>query len=167
MDNEILFSETQKFNQWWLWLILLSFYGLIIFVVIIVVASQKSIDKPLRNLILVLAAVLIIFPAILFLNFKLETEIRRDGVYVKFFPFHLSFKEYKWSEITKSFVRQYNPIEEFGGWGFRIGPYGKAFNVSGNKGLQLQFNDGKRLLIGTNKPSELTEVLKTIGKLKT
>ncbi|MDQ1088364.1 hypothetical protein [Siphonobacter sp. SORGH_AS_1065] len=59
-------------------------------------------------------------------------------------------------------------MTEYGGWGLRLGLFGKgiAFNVSGNKGLQLEFIDHKKLLIGTNKPEELTKVLSEIGQLK-
>jgi hypothetical protein len=42
---------------------------------------------------------------------------------------------------------------------------GRAFNVSGDKGLQLQFSNGKRLLIGTQMPDELTTVLARVGLL--
>jgi hypothetical protein len=41
---------------------------------------------------------------------------------------------------------------------------GKAFNVSGNKGLQLEFNDGRKLLIGTSKPEELEAFLLQLNK---
>ncbi|MEO0075774.1 MAG: hypothetical protein ABIK31_06695 [candidate division WOR-3 bacterium] len=59
-------------------------------------------------------------------------------------------------------------MTEYGGWGLRLGLFGKgtAFSVSGNKGLQLEFTDNKKLLIGTNKLDELTETLKKIGQLK-
>jgi hypothetical protein len=70
--------------------------------------------------------------------------------------------------LTKSFVRQYSPLTEYGGWGLRPGLFGKgtAFCVSGDMGLQLEFTDNKKLLIGTNKPDELTETLNKIGQLK-
>jgi hypothetical protein len=59
-------------------------------------------------------------------------------------------------------------LTEYGGWGLRLGILGKgtAFNVSGDKGLQLEFIDNKKLLIGTKKPEELTETLNKIGQLK-
>ena len=104
----------------------------------------------------------------LFLTCRLETIIKKDGIYVRFFPFHLKFRRYYWDSITRAYVRQYSPLMEYGGWGLRFGIFGRgtAFNVSGNKGLQLEFPDHKRLLIGTNKPHELTEALKKLGQLK-
>jgi hypothetical protein len=59
-------------------------------------------------------------------------------------------------------------LTEYGGWGLRLGLFGKgtAFNVSGDIGLQLEFTDDRKLLIGTNKPDELIETLNKIGQLK-
>jgi hypothetical protein len=70
--------------------------------------------------------------------------------------------------LTKSYVRQYSAITEYGGWGLRLGLFGKgqAYNVSGDKGIQLEFTNNKKLLIGTNKAEELTAVLKKIGQIK-
>jgi TATA-box binding protein (TBP) (component of TFIID and TFIIIB) len=44
--------------------------------------------------------------------------------------------------------------------------HGKAYNVSGNQGVQLFFTNGKKLLIGTQKPEEITAILKQINQLK-
>jgi hypothetical protein len=56
-------------------------------------------------------------------------------------------------------VRSYNPLREFGGWGYRSwgGKKGNAWNISGNQGLQLQFKSGKELLIGTQQPEALVQ----------
>jgi len=122
----------------------------------------------MSNLGLLLTEALILTLTILFINFRLETQIKKDGIYVRFFPFHFSFKYYCWDKISKSFVRQYNPISEYGGWGLRLERLGsgKAFNVSGDKGLQLEFIDKKKLLIGTHKAEELTKTLNKIGQFK-
>lgn len=169
MDDEILFTERQKFKQWWIWLILLGINGLFLFGVFKqVIGGQQFGDNPINNTgLLILTACSILF-TLLFLILRLDTVIKRNGIYVRFFPFHLKFKYYPWDSLTKSFVRRYSPLSEYGGWGLRVGLYGKgmAFNVSGDKGLQLEFKDNKKLLIGTNKPDELTETLRKIGQLK-
>lgn len=169
MDKEILFSEKQKFKQCWLWLILLGINGLFLFGVFKqIIGGQQFGDKPMSNAGLLIVTGLTIALTILFINFRLDTTIKKDGIYVRFFPFHLKFKYYNWDSLTKSFVRQYSPLTEYGGWGLRLGLFGKgtAFNVSGDKGLQLEFTNNKKLLIGTNKPDELTETLNKIGQLK-
>jgi len=169
MDSDILFFERQKFKQWWLWLILLGVNGLLLFGVFKQVIGEEPFgNKPINNTALLLIAALTLMLTFLFLNFRLDTLIKKDGIYVRFFPFHLKYKHYKWDSLTKSFVRQYSAIADYGGWGLRFGLFGKgtAFNVSGDKGLQLEFTNNKKLLIGTNKPEELTETIKKIGQLK-
>ncbi len=169
MDNEILFSERQRFKQWWIWLILLGINGLFLFGLFKqVIGGQQFGDNPMSNTGLLIATGLTIILTILFVNFRLDTTIKKDGIYVCFFPFHLKPKHYTWDSLTKSFVRQYSPLAEYGGWGLRHGLFGKgtAYNVSGDKGLQLEFTNNKKLLIGTNKPEELTETLNKIGQIK-
>jgi len=169
MINEILFTERQRFKQWWIWLILIGVNGLFLFGVYRqVIRGQEFGDNPMSDTGLIIATGLTIILTILFVNFRLDTIVKSDGIYVRFFPVHIKFKHFTWDKLTKSFVRQYSPITEYGGWGLRFGLFGKgnAFNISGNKGLQLEFTDNKKLLIGTNKPDELTKILKEIGQLK-
>jgi hypothetical protein len=169
MDNEILFTERQKFKQWWLWLLLLGINGLFLFGVFKqVIGGQRFGDNPMSNTGLLIATGSLLLSTLLLLNFRLDTRIKKDGIYVRFFPLHLEFKHYTWDRLKKSYIRQYSPMAEFGGWGLRVGIFGKgtAFNVSGDKGLQLEFTDNKKLLIGTNKPDELSETLNKIGQLK-
>ena len=100
-----------------------------------------------------------IIPLLYFI--ELETKITKDTIYVKLFPFHWNYIEIPFSEIKKFEARKYRPIIEYGGWGLRWGfKNGKAYNIKGNMGLQLEFNNGKKLLIGTQKPDELTNALK-------
>jgi len=48
--------------------------------------------------------------------------------------------------LRKSYVRQYSALSEYGGWGLRYGIFGNgtAFNISGNKGLKLEFSNNKK-----------------------
>lgn len=116
MEDEILFTEKQHFKQWWLWIILLGVNGLLVLGVFKqVIGGQQFGNKPMSNIALLSTAVLTLFLTILCINFQLETQIKKDGIYVKFFPLHLSFRKYTWDNISKAFVRKYNPIGEYGG----------------------------------------------------
>lgn len=117
MDNEILFSETQQFRQWWLWLILLSINGLFIFGVFKQVIDGKQFgENPVSNTGLLGVTSFTLFLTLLFMNCRLDTKIKNDGIYVRFFPFHIKFKHYSWDTLTKSFIRKYSPLAEYGGW---------------------------------------------------
>lgn len=169
MNNEILFSEKQRFTQWWLWLILLVANGILGFGLYKqLVLGQPFGNKPMSSAGLLIMALIILGITLLLANFRLDTRIKRDGIYVRFFPFHLHFNYYPWQTLIKSYVRQYSPIAEYGGWGLRVGilEKGTVLSVSGDKGLQLEFADNKKLLIGTTKPDALTATLLEIGQLK-
>jgi len=167
-DDEILYSEEQRFTQWWLWLILLGVNGELLYGFFQqVIEGEPFGNKPMGNTELLIVQGIILLLTVLFFNFRLETRIKKDGIYVRFFPFHLSFIHFKWEKVAESFVRRYNPILEYGGWGLRFGFFGKgkAYNISGNKGIQLVFTNGRKLLIGTKKPEEVNEVLEKLGRL--
>lgn len=169
MDNGILFKERQRFKQWWLWVILLGINALFLFGAFKqTMRGQPFGNKPMSNTGVLIVTGLTLLLTLLFLSLRLETIIRKDGIYVRFFPFHLAFKYYPWHMLTKLYVRPYSALTEYGGWGLRFGVFGSgtAFNVSGDKGLQLEFTNNKKLLIGTNKPNEISEVLNTIGQTK-
>jgi hypothetical protein len=103
---------------------------------------------------------------LLFLLLQMETEIRKEGVYFRFRPFQWKFKLIRWEDIEKAYVRKYRPLVEFGGWGIRFGlpKFGRAYNVRGNMGLQLELRNRRKILLGTQKPDELERALNNLKK---
>jgi hypothetical protein len=89
---------------------------------------------------------------------ELRTEVWDDGLYAQFFPLTRQHR-FPWPEIGSCEVRTYRPLLEYGGWGVRCGRRGKAYNVRGNRGVQLEFTDGKRLLIGSQRSEELAAAI--------
>lgn len=165
MNDEILFSERQRFTQLWVWLILLGINGLFIYILIEQVMGGRPVgNKPMSDNGLIIATVASLLVSILLLCLRLETVIKKDGIYVRFFPFHLNPRYYSWENQHQPSVRKYHPIREFGGWGLRGLGNNRALNVSGNYGIQLTTKDGLKLLIGTNKVEEATEALKKIDR---
>lgn len=169
MQKEVLFEENQRFKQWWLWLILLGSASVFLYWVCkqLLLKTQVG-ENPTDDVTLLISAGGIILIIVLFFLTKLSTQIKTDGIYLKFFPFHWSYKYYSKDMISKCYVRTYSPLGEYGGWGLRysISGHGMAYNVSGNKGLQLELNNGKKILIGTNKPSDLEEALVKLNNSK-
>lgn len=169
MDNKILFTENQKFKQWWLWAILLAVDGFLLYGFYKqTLLGQPFGDRPMSNTGQIIAVIISILVTLLFYTIKLQTIIKEDGIYYRFFPIHKAFRKFTWDKIKLCFIRKYNPITEYGGWGLRFGlmGMGKAINISGNKGLQLVLTTNSKILIGTNKPEEINEVLSRIGQIK-
>ena len=103
-----------------------------------------------------------------FYKIKFTTRIDNEGIYYQFYPFHLREKKISWDEIDTIYVRKYKPIIEYGGWGIRIKPFKKdiAYNIWGNWGLQIEKSDGKRILLGTQRPEDIKRaILEIEGKL--
>jgi hypothetical protein len=70
----------------------------------------------------------------------------------------------KWNEVQQCYIREYSPIFEYGGWGWRYSfSNGRAYNVSGKIGLQIVLKNGKRILIGTQKANKLKEYIEQHG----
>ncbi len=169
MENEVLYSETQRFRQWWLWAILLGLDGHLAFGIYTqLIQGIPFGDKPVSDPLLIIVFVVILIITVSFYIYRLETTIRKDGVYIRFLPYMRKYKFYPFAKLSKVYVRKYSAIAEYGGWGFRhgLGGSGGAYNVSGNQGLQLQFTDYKKLLIGTRKPDEIANALRKIGQYR-
>jgi len=161
MNSPVLFREVQQFRQWWLWL-LIAPGPLVIWY------------RSLRHLVFETSPTLslpqiaswliggIALPVLLYC-IRLVTEVRSDGLYLRFFPFHWSFLRFPVDSIKHSEARTYSPLGEYGGWGIRYGWNGKAYNVSGNKGIQFELHNGKRFLVGSQRPLEFLNALRASG----
>lgn len=160
----IHFEERQKFTQSWIMFLLV----IPIIVAIWGFIQQVIMGIPFGNNPAPDWAFFLIFAFMgalsgLFLTMNLQTIIDSTGISYRFPPFQPRLKTIKWDEMDKVYVRKYKPIREFGGWGIRYGKNGKALNTSGNKGLQIEFSNGKKLLIGTQRPDELQKILYQLG----
>jgi hypothetical protein len=99
----------------------------------------------------------VIGAAVLMYTMKLSVRLDDHGLHVRFFP--LVKRDIPLEEIARWETRTYRPLLEYGGWGIRCGWKGMAYNVSGNRGVQLEFSNGKRLLIGSKRPEELAAAI--------
>ena len=154
-----MFTETQRFTQWWLWLILIGVWSSMVYSI---VTAPPQTDAAAY----VSFGIGVLLP-LLFWQMKLVTRIADEGIYVRFTPFHFKEKFYDWDSLTACYVRTYSPLMEYGGWGIKygFGGQGLVYNVSGKVGLQLKFKQGDPVLIGTQKGEEIKAVLAELGRL--
>jgi hypothetical protein len=160
------FYEKQKFNQWWIWLIIIA---------ITVASSYAAIqqlvfkvpfgNEPASDNVLIILCMVPLFILTIFTFMYLETKINSDGVFYKFNILHFKYRQIKWEEIEKIYTREYRPVAEYGGWGIKWGrKSGKAYNISGNQGVQIELKNGKKILIGTQKSQEVELLLQELNK---
>lgn len=159
--ERVLFTEEQKHNQWWLWLIMLVSLMSVLIPFVYGIYVQEVLHKPFgdnpmstEGLIVVGSASVLIMVLIMVFMFasKLKIKITNKALFVSYPPLIRKWKTYSAADIEKYEIRKFKANREFGGYGAKKRrKYGTAYIISGNIGLQLYFKDGKKLLISTQK----------------
>jgi len=156
-----VFKEEQRFTQTWIIVLLIS--STIVPLAIILNEYYTNKDAFTGWELALIIGITVLAPALIFI-FKLYTRIDEGGLHYKYFPFHLNYKVIPWADISKAYVRHYDAISEYGGWGLKGGAFwrkskGLAINVSGDIGIQLELKNGKKILIGTKLEEDARNVL--------
>jgi hypothetical protein len=143
MEKGPLFHEVQRFRQPWIWALLGG------------VALLMLVLGPISwgGLVIVGAVAGLVY------SLRLKTEVRADGIYLKMWPLHRSFRRIPWSEIKQYEAKQYRPLREFGGWGIRWTPGKIAYNVRGNRGVWIERMNERGVLVGSQHPEEFIEAI--------
>ncbi len=155
-----MFEEKQRFNAWWLVLLLL-----IPFVVMLYIASRSLLfdetvgTEVINNTALLIFMGFYLFFLFYFFKIQLVTQIQTKGIQVVFRPFS-DPQFYRWEDIKSISMVQYAPLRDYMGWGIRQGKDGEAFTVKGNKAIKIVLTNNCSLLIGTQLPYEMEGVLK-------
>ena len=64
------------------------------------------------------------------------------------------------ADIASAEAVTYSPIADYGGWGIRGFGSSVALNARGDRGVRLTLQDGRRVLIGSQRPEELAASLR-------
>lgn len=146
------FTETQWFYRRWWWLMLGS--------AVLLAAPLVFIFDKLRGAQTVAVAgplLLLVLAGLGLMHLKVRVDA--VGIHYQFSPLLNRWRHWPWHEFAQVFPRTYSPIGNYGGWGIRGLPGNLAYNVWGTAGLQLVFRSGNRLLLGTQHPEQLRQVL--------
>ena len=151
------FREDQEFRQPWLWILLVALTAFAAGIVSVSLAQQPADSRGTWTVALMGVGVPVAAAVLLYV-LKLSVSIDDRYLHVRYFP--LLRRDIPLEDIVHFEVRTYRPIREYGGWGIRYSfGRGMAFNVSGNRGVQLELKNGKRVLIGSQRPEELAAAL--------
>lgn len=158
---KVLFEEKQRFDQWWIWAILV-----IVAVLTIPTTFYSNVGNGGRNWSQIntediAGMIIILVVIILFLLLRLKTTITTTDIRMVYFPI-------VWKTVA---VRDTVTLEVIdhgfvGGWGIRwFTTFGTVYNVRGQKGLHIKTNKGKGFVIGTQKPEELRKSLEHLMEI--
>ena len=161
--SEILFEEIQQFTKAPVREFIKILMGIVFIALVVSLALQKGRMTDYNRLLIIFLPILLV--ANFILGSKLITQVRIDGIYVRFPPWQSKFSQYNWTDIAEVFVKDYKPMQEFMGWGIRYAPGKIGFIVSGNSCIEIVFKNGNRVLITTQRPGEVKEVLRRIERI--
>ena len=164
IKNYVIFREVQQFKQVWIWALILLVTGTAwLGFIRQIIFQQQFGNRPAPDSMMFIIWILFgMGLPLFFLSLKLITEVRANGLYIKFFPLHRKFQKFDFLNLNRFEVTTYSPLKEYGGWGIRYGVKGKAYNVKGNKGVMLYLNNGPNILIGSQNSDLLLEALEKV-----
>lgn len=172
MDEQptVIFQESQRFSHTFVWMVViivflvfagLAGYDLAIHLAMRTPSAGKAISHSAFMIMGIAQIVTILFIFGIFYTAQLMTEVRTDGLYIRFKPFHASYRRIGFESLKTYTVCTYRPIMDYGGYGIHRGWKGWAYNVSGNRGVQIELVNGKKIMIGSQMPEELVKALDT------
>lgn len=160
------YFEVQQFRQLWLWGLMIPIAFYFVYHMVPGMYQQLVLDQPwgrksMSNGMLILAGILsglasVGVPIMLYV-IKMITTVNDTDIDVHFYPFKRA--KIPFEKIVTCEARTYRAITEYGGWGIRNGLQGRAYNISGNQGVQLVLDDGKKVLIGSQRSDELANLI--------
>lgn len=162
-ESELLFEEVQARTSKSASDFFKAASFIVLAALVITIVLQKGRASDFTYLLITIFPVVFIIN--LFLPFELVTQIRADGIYVRFPPLQAFFKKFFWSDISEIYIRNYDALTEYFGWGIRFSDKGFGYIVPGNTGIQIIFKNGNKVLITTQKPEEVKEILQRINLL--
>ena len=147
------FEETQWFFRRWWWLLA----GLTLLVLATPVWALLARPQGLKAVLITAPLVGGLLVGLWYL--KLIVWVDAAGIHYRFPPMLWRWRHWPWTEFRRVFPRTYSPLGDYGGWGIRGLPGNLAYNVWGPAGLQLIFQSGNKLLLGTQRPADLRATL--------
>jgi hypothetical protein len=153
------FREEQAFRQWWIWLLIglvaaLQWWGFIQQIML----GQPWGNSPAPDWMMALLWLLIgIGLPLFFVYLRLIVTVADEVIDIHYRP--LTRRTIPMTEVTHSEARTYSPLREYGGWGIRGMGSNRAYNVSGDRGVELTLLDGRKVLIGSQRADALADAI--------
>jgi len=154
------FEEKQGLKIWWLYLVT----AITVLPTLLILIFQKDGEAlhQFKKMYYAPAFAILLPFLIIFLiqQNQLTLKINTEGISFRYFPFHLKPSVYQWTSIEKAYIRKYDAFSEYGGYGVKTRLWfkfkDKAYILNDkNRGLQLEFKNGKKLLFSSNKIDEM------------
>lgn len=117
-ESELLFEEVQAKTSKSISGFFKAASLIVLAALVITIVLQKGRASDFTYLLITIFS--IVFIINLLLPFNLVTQIRADGIYVRFPPLQPSFKKFSWSDISEVYIRNYDALSEYFGGAFAL-----------------------------------------------
>jgi hypothetical protein len=94
-------------------------------------------------------------------SIQLITEVRTDGIYVRFAPIHRSFRRLPFDQITGVERTEFGLLT-YGGIGPRVTPNTVAYMTTRGSGIKIDRENAKSVVIGSQETSALLRVIEEL-----
>jgi hypothetical protein len=140
----VYYSEKSKLHKPWMFLMTLPVIILFSVLAVTQFRDGELVNAYLSVFFLVFTVAILIFIATHRMTLWLDSE----GVHFKYFPYQIKERTITWKEIEDIDTVEYDPIHDFGGWGYkRSKVYGQGYTTEGVLGLRIKLKDGTRLFL--------------------
>src|SRR3974390_693407 len=149
------FQEVQALRQWHARLVLAMPPAAMLFIAVRQLVFHHPWGNPaMSNGGVIFLTVLLVGVYIRLITVRLVTDVRSGELSVGLQGLWRK-RKVPLAGLRSAIEVQYDPAANYGGYGTRSGAKGLAYIASGNRGVQVELNDGRKLLIGSQRSAEL------------
>jgi hypothetical protein len=153
----VIFHEEQPFRQRYGKMALATPPGALLFVTIRqLVWHHPWGNPPVSNGELVFLSVLLVLVYVRLITVRLVTDLRPAEIAVGLHGLWRR-RTISLSQIRTARPVEYDPIRDFGGYGIRSGLRGQAYIADGTSAVELELQDGRKVLIGSRESARLAK----------
>ncbi len=164
-ENGIIFQEKQYFDKW------MGFFALAGIIIMINVGTLLTIFfviPEVPHILLILAGVpIFLFAVIGFVFSKMEmtTEVRHDGLYIRYRPTQRIFRQYPFTKIESYEGAKGEILDWINNWRIRRYPYRTIYQCGSHEKVLIKLTNGKSLLLDSKHPDELINAIDSMKNI--
>jgi hypothetical protein len=177
--NKAIFHEEQKQHGAVVWISLAGLSAVSFSLLLIYYNQLEGLQKKfsINQLMLIGGLITTLFVGLYFLfqNLRMETKIDNKGIYFRYPPFKNKYKLFAFNDIQSYKVIEYNPLKDYGGWGYSLPAHynrkqlkalankrvqNRAYSIKGKIGLHITLKSQQIILLGTQRREALEYALK-------
>lgn len=102
-------------------------------------------------------ALIALVPTALIWSVRLIVEVSPGRIVIRFRPYFV--RTIDLDDVADVAVISYRPLREYGGWGIKARRGRIAYSLWGSKGVRLTLGDGRTVLLGSGRPTELAAAI--------